>query len=96
MSIDGHSSLYTTVFKEGAKSLHLATYLMVNINAEETTHRIYVTYSSPTWSKVSYFVYHAYVRILTHLLEASPHPVHLGKSAIYLTFPEISQLIEEL
>ena len=60
-SIDGHSSLYAAVCKEGAKSLYHATHLMVNINADETTHRIYVTYSSPTWSKVRYFVHISYV-----------------------------------
>ena len=57
VSIDGHSSLYATVFQEGAKSSYLATHLIVKKDAEESTHRIYVTYSSPTWSKVSYFVY---------------------------------------
>ena len=62
VSIDGHSSLYTIVFKEGAKSLYLATYLTVKNNAEETTHRIYVTYSNPTWSKVSnLYTMHMYV-----------------------------------
>ena len=60
MSIDGHSSLFAIVFKKGAKSLYLATHLMMANNAEETTHNIYVTYSSPTWSKVSYLAYHAY------------------------------------
>ena len=53
VSIDGHSSLYAIAFKEGAKSLYLATHLMVKNNAEKNTYRIYVTYSSPTWSKVS-------------------------------------------
>ena len=60
VSIDGHSSLFTIVFKEGAKSLYLATHLMVTNNVEETTHNIHVTYSSPTWSKVSYLAYNAY------------------------------------
>ena len=53
VSIDAHSSPYAIVFKEGAKSLYLTTYLMLKNNAEETTYRIYVTYYSPTWSKVS-------------------------------------------
>ena len=55
VSIEGHSSLYTIVFKEGANILYLATHLMVKKSAEETTHRIFVTYFSRTWSKVSYF-----------------------------------------
>ena len=55
VSIDGHSSLYTTAFKEGANVLYLATYLVVKKSTEETTHRIYVMYFSPTWREVSYF-----------------------------------------
>ena len=53
VSIDGHSSLYAIVFKEDAKSLYLATHLVLKNNAEETTYRIHVTYSSLTWSQVS-------------------------------------------
>ena len=52
VSIDGHSSLFAIVFKEGAKSLYLATHLMVKNTAEETTHNVLVTYASPTWRKV--------------------------------------------
>ena len=73
VSIDGHSSLYTIAFKEGAKILYLATYVTVN-NAEETKHNIFVTYSSPTWSKVSYLVYHVHVRMYidTSLVSFTP------------------------
>ena len=52
VSIDGHSSLFTIVFKEGAKSLYLATHVMVQKHAKETTHNIFVTYASPTWIEV--------------------------------------------
>ena len=55
VSIDGHSSLFTVVLKEGVKSLYLATHLMFKTDDEKTTHNIYVTYYSPTWIEVSYF-----------------------------------------
>ena len=56
VSIDGHSSLFTIVFKEGAKSLYLATHVAVKKNVKETTHNIFVTYSSPTWIEVGSIV----------------------------------------
>ena len=61
VSIDGHSSNYAIVFKEGARSLYLATYLMMEKNAKETTHNIFVTYAIPTWIEVGSFVYQRYV-----------------------------------
>ena len=57
VSIDGHSSLFTIVFKEDAKSLYLATHLMAKKNVKETTHSIFVTYASPTWIEVGSIVY---------------------------------------
>ena len=62
VSIDGHSSLFAIVFKEGAKSIYLATPVMVKNSAKETTHNIIVTYASPTWSKVNFL--YAYICIL--------------------------------
>ena len=56
VSIYRQSSLYKKAFQEGAKTLYLATYLMLKNNAEETTYRIYVSYSSLTWNMVSYIV----------------------------------------
>ena len=61
VSIDGHSSNYAIVFKEGARSLYLATHLMMEKNAKETTHNIFVTYAIPTWIEVGSFVYQRYV-----------------------------------
>ena len=61
VSIDGHSSLFTTVFKEGASSLYLATHVMVKRNAKETTHNIFVTYAISTWIEVGSIVASMYV-----------------------------------
>ena len=58
VSIDGHSSLYAIVFEASATRLFMATHLIEkNTRLSETTHKIIVSYASPTWIKVSIIEY---------------------------------------